>query len=53
MNSVLTNSYSLAYILHFVSAVTPYEIAINKIVQKFQLYSSGVPSTEAVDELHN
>ena len=25
----------------------------NKEVSKFELYSSGVPSQEAVDELHN
>ena len=29
------------------------EMAKNKDVPKFDLYSSGVPSPEAVDELHN
>ena len=42
-NSVLANSYSLVYILHFVSAVTPQEMAKNKVVPKFELYISGVP----------
>ena len=52
-NSVLTNSYSLVHILYFVSAVTSYEISRNKEVLKSELFSSGVPSPEAVDELHN
>ena len=39
--------------MHFVSVVTPLEIARNEEAQKFELYSSGVPSPEAVDELHN
>ena len=50
-NSVLTNSCSLLYFLHFVSALAPKEIARNKVVSKFEL--SGVPSIETVDELHN
>ena len=40
------------YILYFVSAVTPEEISRNKEVSKSDLFSSGVPSPEAVDELH-
>ena len=51
-SSVVMNSYSLVYMLHFVSAVKPKEIARNKI-PKFEVYSSGVNSPEAVDELHN
>ena len=38
-NSVLTNSYLLVYyILHFVSAVTPYETARNKEIPKSEQY---------------
>ena len=43
----------MVYILHFVSAVTPKEIARNKVVPKSGLYGFDVPSPEAVDELHN
>ena len=49
-NSVLTNSYSLVYILHFVSTVTPQEIAKDKEVPTAELHSSGVPAPEAVDK---
>ena len=39
--------------LHFVSTVTPKEIVRNKVVTNFELYSSGVPFPEAMDEFHN
>ena len=51
----IDEQYSLVYIyiLHFVSAVSPKEILRNKEVEKSELFSFGVPSPEAVDELHN
>ena len=42
-NSVLANSYSLVYNLHFIEAVKPEEIARNEEVPKSELYSAGVP----------
>ena len=42
-----------AHILNLVSAITHSELVWNKEVPKTELYSSGLPSPEAVDELHN
>ena len=39
--------------LLFILGQSPEEIAKDKEVQKSELYSSCIPSPEAVDELHN
>ena len=52
-NSVLMNSYSLVCILHFVSAVIPYEIARNKEVQKSELGGCNVQKQPHMLRFHD